>query len=363
MKHRQIGYSLLSGRGLEIGGLHQPAPVPKHCEVEYWDAMSAEEAARIFPELDPNGFTPIDRVVDLDTQNLAADSDYAFDFVIFNHVIEHVANPVKVIEEIFRITKAGGLVILSAPDKDFTFDKPRALTSFEHVWNEHLNEVDSVTDEHYEDFLRAVHPETLASEAGFRAALGSVRARREHAHVWDSESFRAFLQQCLEKLALDAKPIFECYGADTAIEYFGVWRKIAKEDATVAFRDDDAILENLCNSQLDLIRHNKTLERASHEKDTHIHNMEAHNAQAMRELEARNLQISDALAATEARNAQIGDALAAMETRYARLSTLAEERDKQFAALLNSRSWKITAPLRLLKARFSARQPHDGPID
>lgn len=328
MKHRQIGYSLLSGRGLEIGGLHQPAQVPNHCKVEYWDAMSAEEAARIFPELDPSGFTPIDRVVDLDTQNIAAASADAFDFVIFNHVIEHVANPVKVIEEIFLITKSGGLVIISAPDKDFTFDKSRELTSFEHAWEEYLNKVDNVTDEHYEDFLRAVHPEVLKNETTFREALGAVRARREHAHVWDSESFRAFLQQCQEKLSLDVKPLFECYGSDTALEYFGVWRKDAKEGATVSLQDGDTVLKTLCNYQLDLLRQNKGLEQAIYDKDVHINNLEVHNA-------------------------QMNDALATMAARNAGLSKLIDEAGDQLASILNSRSWKITAPLRRLKARFS----------
>ena len=61
-------------------------------------------------------------------------SDNTFDFVILNHVIEHVANPINAIKEIFRVTR--GLVVISAPDKHFTFDKQRQLTPFDHLMTE-----------------------------------------------------------------------------------------------------------------------------------------------------------------------------------------------------------------------------------
>ncbi|MCB0785280.1 MAG: hypothetical protein KDC02_13865, partial [Flavobacteriales bacterium] len=49
---REPGWALLSGHGLEVGALHEPAPLPVACTVEYVDAISREEAARLFPEIE-----------------------------------------------------------------------------------------------------------------------------------------------------------------------------------------------------------------------------------------------------------------------------------------------------------------------
>lgn len=35
LDYRQIGYSILSGHGVEIDALNQPVKLPKHCKVEY----------------------------------------------------------------------------------------------------------------------------------------------------------------------------------------------------------------------------------------------------------------------------------------------------------------------------------------
>lgn len=41
--------------------------------------------------------------------------DNSFDIVEMHHVLEHLAEPLKVIEEIWRISKPGALVIISVP--------------------------------------------------------------------------------------------------------------------------------------------------------------------------------------------------------------------------------------------------------
>lgn len=49
--HRQKGYNLLAGQGLEINAFNQPATVPPHCTIEYCDAQSMEKAICYFLEL------------------------------------------------------------------------------------------------------------------------------------------------------------------------------------------------------------------------------------------------------------------------------------------------------------------------
>lgn len=227
ISHRKEGYHFLKGHGLEIGALHQPAILPKYCTVKYCDVCTREEAIHHFPELNITDLVSVDFICDLDTQGLNPFSSAQFDFVIFNHVIEHVANPIKIVSELFRILKVQGHLIISAPDKDFTYDKNRALTPFQHLLGEYQASVTVVTDDHYLDFLRALHPHLFApgKEASIEKKLKRVRDRREHAHVWDSESFSAFMHRTLALLRIEATCVFVHLGQQNKFEYFSVWQK------------------------------------------------------------------------------------------------------------------------------------------
>ena len=205
MEHRTLGYSLLTGAGIEIGALHNPARVPARCKVAYCDAMTATDAKKSFPELAELPLVAVDHVVDLDQSGLSGFTQGSQDFVILNHVIEHVANPIHVIAECFRVLRSGGLLVLSAPDMRFTFDKTRALTTAAHLWDECEQGVTRVSDAHYEDFLNAVHPEVNSDPQRFADALVAVRDRREHAHVWDSHTFGLLLREILDRRSIAAQ--------------------------------------------------------------------------------------------------------------------------------------------------------------
>ncbi len=224
--HRGKGYKMLTGHGLEIGALHQPAQLPNDCTIEYCDAASREELSSFFPELNIDDFVKINYICDLDKQGLSLFKTEQYDFLIINHVIEHVANPIKVIEELFRILKRNGKLVISAPDKDYTFDKHRGLTSFEHLLSEYKENVTTVTDAHYLDFLKAVHPELMSgSPESLAAHIQNVRNRREHAHVWDSLSFQDFMKEALNHLNIKAECLFLHTAEKNHFEYFSVWQK------------------------------------------------------------------------------------------------------------------------------------------
>jgi SAM-dependent methyltransferase len=232
LNHRQHGYNLLTGQGLEIGAFNQPATLPAHCTIEYCDAQSKTEACRAFPELNSDDLVEVQHICDLDKQGLSIFENERFDFVILNHVIEHVANPIKVIEELFRITKASGHLVISAPDKQFTFDKNRALTTFAHLKAEYDHQITTVTDEHYIDFLQGVHPDLFEKVKDkpqqLQVHINHVKNRREHAHVWDSQTFSELMHNTLALLQLKATCLFVNLGNDNQIEYFSVWQKNAE---------------------------------------------------------------------------------------------------------------------------------------
>jgi SAM-dependent methyltransferase len=227
LQHRREGFALLSGEGIEIGALHEPAPLPGAQRVTYVDALSREDAIALFPEIDAGAVVTPTVVVNLDAAGLGPFAPASQDFVVACHVLEHLANPIGAIAEIFRVLRPGGRAALAVPDKRFTFDRTRALTPFEHLWRDYLDRVTENSDEHYLDFLRATAPwdwsATPLEEHGRHIAI--ARARREHCHVWDSAAFRELLLLSLPLTGHRATLLFESAGEANGFEYFSVWEK------------------------------------------------------------------------------------------------------------------------------------------
>jgi SAM-dependent methyltransferase len=223
---RTPGWALLRGRGLEIGALHEPAPLPDVCEVEYVDAITRAQAAALFPEVDAALMVEPRHIRDMDGDGLIGFADGSYDFVVLSHVIEHLADPMAALAEIFRVLKPGGLAVIAAPDRHYTFDRMRGNTPFGQLLEQHQRGVKKVSDEQYLDFLGGVYPSLLRD--GGRAldeALASVRARREHAHVWDSAAFKEFLDRAFAHLLIRAELLYESTGPQNNLEHFSVWRK------------------------------------------------------------------------------------------------------------------------------------------
>jgi len=265
VQHRSMGYALLAGQGLEIGAFNEPAALPAHCRTRYADVLAPETARVLFPEIAHLALVAPDELIDLDTDGLAQHAGASLDYVILNHVIEHVANPLRVIGELFRVVRPGGHVVLSAPDKQYTFDARRASAPWEHLWLEFNARVDRVTSEHYDDLARLDWPEAFAEPQQdfvallqhrlpgvFGAALGDdywnrlralapgifqpdarqaavalLMARREHAHVWTSVEFQVLMRQAQTALGLCADARIESLAADNGLEYFSVWQRRA----------------------------------------------------------------------------------------------------------------------------------------
>ena len=117
----------LRGHGLEIGALHTPFNVPRGVEVKYVDRLDADELRRHYPELADEHFVRVDIVDDAET--LATVAEASQDFVIASHVLEHCENPIGAIRTWLRVLKPGGVILLIVPDKRFTFDKVRPMTT------------------------------------------------------------------------------------------------------------------------------------------------------------------------------------------------------------------------------------------
>ena len=155
MKNNRLSYlHYLSGTGIEIGALNSPMPVSDQVEVKYVDIMTPEEINKHYPG---------SRLPDIvsDGTSFPDVADDTFNFVIGNHLLEHMDDPIGALVEWFRILKDGGIVMMAIPDKRFTFDNWRKRTKLEHVINDFDNNLDAQLSnlDHLKDW--AVHVEKL----------------------------------------------------------------------------------------------------------------------------------------------------------------------------------------------------------
>ena len=237
LRHRDEGAAVLAGEGIEIGALHFPQRVPGARTVDYLDVEDVHTIRGRFPELGAERLVPSRWVGDVVCRSIPAITGRRWDFVVMNHVLEHVANPIQAIANVWEGIVDGGHLMLSVPDKRFTFDRGRSLTSFEHLRDEWAQGVTGITPDHFHELLGTVDPEALEEPYGFCAALEMARDRREHVHVWDSDGFRDFLRRTIALLGLDADVLFESTGDANAFEYFAV----VGRGQRALVREDDAV--------------------------------------------------------------------------------------------------------------------------
>ena len=98
-----------------------------------------------------------------DATELGIFVDNQFDFVMSSNCIEHVANPIKALKEMMRITK--NKMILVLPRKDSNFDHKRPVTTFEHLIDDYNNNVSENDLTHLEEIL-SLHDLKLDPPAG-----------------------------------------------------------------------------------------------------------------------------------------------------------------------------------------------------
>jgi len=195
---RDIAFQYLKGEGIEVGALHAPLQVPDSVKVHYVDRMSVSDLRKQYPELATVHLVEAD-IVD-NGETLSSIADNSWDFAIANHMIEHCQNPIGALENFLRVIKPGGLVYMGVPDKRYTFDIDRPLTSLDHLIRDYKEGPEWSKLGHYDEYVRLVD-KTPEEQVAARMKLLLDIDYSIHFHVWTSETFPEMLAYCQENLS------------------------------------------------------------------------------------------------------------------------------------------------------------------
>ena len=216
----RLAAKYLHGAGLEIGALHFPQKVPRGVVVKYVDYATREENIKKFPELQASSIVETDHIEN--GFELASIPEGSQDFIIANHVLEHAANPIRVLLNWGRLLKPEGVLMVTLPVAERCFDKGRRQTTLEHLVEDHrlveageLRRFKELNREHFVEFLRICVPNDLRikgdcvpemSEGELTARLEALIAAERvdiHFHTFSVESCRSFMEYFVTSVAHD----------------------------------------------------------------------------------------------------------------------------------------------------------------
>jgi predicted SAM-dependent methyltransferase len=267
---RQLFARHLVGTGLELGALHHPYTAPLSAiETRYVDRWTPAEAKELFPELGEVEFTAADHIVDLNTERLSMIEDESQDFVVASHVLEHVANPLALLTDMYRVLRPGGTVIILLPDMRRMSDFRRTPTTVEHLVDEYLRDVREVDEAHLDEYARNVnHYKGQGQER--KEYLARLAERSIHVHAWTEEHFFAALAYAVEHLGcrFELLELLQTEEYEKNIEYGYVLRRTTTDVPAAA-------LATRMVEQKDLMVEYRAARGWDHETERKVRELEA----------------------------------------------------------------------------------------
>jgi predicted SAM-dependent methyltransferase len=188
----------LHGNGIEIGALHRPLDVPATARVTYVDRLPEPVLRSHYPELSAERFAPIEVIGT--AEDLSAFAAGSIDFVIANHLLEHLEDPIRALIEFHRVLRRNGVLYLALPDPRISFDRDRQLTELQHLLDEHRHGPQANRKAHYLDWAINVDKDP---QAELRARQLDEMDYSIHFHVWRPDTFLEFLQAAKHEAGLE----------------------------------------------------------------------------------------------------------------------------------------------------------------
>lgn len=182
-----VANKYIAGKGIEIGALHSPLQIPPGAKARYVDRMSVPDLRNQYPEL--NAVNLVDNNIIDDGERLDSIGDGTQDFVIANHFIEHCQNPLLALRNMLRVLRPGGVLYLAIPDKRFTFDADRPVTTLDHIFRDYEEGPAGSRMQHFEEWATLVDKVETDKVRDHAERLMAIDYSI-HFHVWtQSEMF------------------------------------------------------------------------------------------------------------------------------------------------------------------------------
>lgn len=181
----RFSQEFINGAGLEIGALYNPVFVRPGVTVRYVDwepTESLRDQVRLMPHHQDAPIVNVDIVDNGDT--LATVAEQSQDFIIANHFLEHVQDPIGTVKRHLEILKPGGVLYYGIPDKRFTFDRSRPVTTLEHHYRDHEEGPAWSLDQHLEEYVALAENKTGSEGRDRIAELMKLPRLGIHFHVW-----------------------------------------------------------------------------------------------------------------------------------------------------------------------------------
>ena len=107
-------------------------------------------------------------------------------------MLEHCENPIGTLRKHFKKIKEGGIGYYAVPDKNYTFDRERSITTFDHLmFDDKLGTLGS-REQHFREWVTYIRKEQGDEAASLVKHLMEINYSI-HFHVWDYTAFREFV--------------------------------------------------------------------------------------------------------------------------------------------------------------------------
>ncbi len=180
-----FSYEYIAGHGVEIGALYNPLFVRKGVQVKYVDWETAETMREQLQLIEHVKDAPLVNVDILDDgMVLSSITDCSQDFIIANHVLEHAQDFIGTLVRHLALLKNDGILFYGIPDKRFTFDNERPVTTLEHLVRDHEDGPAWSLLDHIQEYVALVEHK-VGTEAEDRVAVLAAQPKVSiHFHVW-----------------------------------------------------------------------------------------------------------------------------------------------------------------------------------
>jgi SAM-dependent methyltransferase len=119
-----------------------------------------------------------------------------YDFILSSHMIEHAANPIKVLHEQRRVLKDGGTLVVVAPYAKYTFDHNREVTPLSHMMKDYDNDISEDDETHFGEVLSKTDLAlyNMGHEGLKERTMNNKVYRAAHHHVFDEENLGGLVE-------------------------------------------------------------------------------------------------------------------------------------------------------------------------